>query len=116
MIRAADAAQERLVTGGGGSVDVDELPCGIANELNELGRGGFGGVSGMRLLGLLRGLLRGSDVGPDQRRGRDRTAQQCQTQETRVEFLDKGLYCRHRLPSLNVSIRSYFPAPDAYNW
>src|ERR1051326_8903599 len=33
MIRAADAAEERLVTGGGGGVDVDELPGGVATTV-----------------------------------------------------------------------------------
>ena len=53
MIRAADAAKERLVTGGCGRVNVGELLRGVANELNELGRGGLR-MTGMRVLDLLR--------------------------------------------------------------
>ena len=57
VIRAADTAKERLVTGSGGRINVDELLRGVTNELNELGRGGFR-VTGMRLLSLLRCTVR----------------------------------------------------------
>ena len=38
VIRTADAAKQRLVVGGRGSVDVDEVTCGIANGFNKFGR------------------------------------------------------------------------------
>ena len=40
MIRAADAAKERLVTGGRRCVDVGELFRAVADELNQLGGDG----------------------------------------------------------------------------
>ena len=51
VIRAADAAKERLVTGSGGRVHVGELLRGVANELNQFGRSGLR-VTGMRVLGM----------------------------------------------------------------
>src|ERR1051326_1706197 len=39
VIRAADTAQERLISGGSGCVHVDELLRSVANDLNEFGRG-----------------------------------------------------------------------------
>src|SRR5437899_136539 len=91
VIRAADAAQERLVTGSCGSVNVDVRRRSVANELNELGRGGLR-VTGMPLPG----LFRCSTVRRDKHCGRGNTAQHRQTQDAHVEFVDKSFYlCRH---------------------
>ena len=43
MIRAADAAKERLVTSGRGRVYIDELLRGITNQLDKLGGDGAPG-------------------------------------------------------------------------
>ena len=51
MIRAADAAKERLVTGSCCRVNVGELLRGVANKLDKLGRDGSR-VTGMRVLDL----------------------------------------------------------------
>ena len=40
LIRTADAAKQRLVVGGRGSVDVGVLLRGVANDFHELGRSG----------------------------------------------------------------------------
>ena len=63
VVRTADAAKKRRVSGRGGIVDVDELFCGRANELNELGRGAMF-VSGLTHC--------------EERRGHDQAAQQRQ--------------------------------------
>jgi hypothetical protein len=38
VIRTADAAKERSVASRTGIVDINELPSGVANDLNEPGR------------------------------------------------------------------------------
>ena len=90
MIRTADAAKERLVTGRCGRVNVGELLGSVANELNEFGR------DGLRLTGMLvPGVLRLLNFPRYKRRARRNTGQQCQTQNARVEFVDESPY-RHR--------------------
>src|SRR5664279_859202 len=49
MIRAANTAKERLVTGSSGGVNVDELARGVSNHLNEF-RGHGARVSGVVLV------------------------------------------------------------------
>src|SRR2546427_8080228 len=67
VVGTADAVEEPPVAGGGGSVDVDELPRRVANGLNESGRGSGGQlVTGLSVGGIVGG--RGGDG--EKRRGR----------------------------------------------
>jgi hypothetical protein len=76
LVRTANAAKERLVTGRCGSVDVDELPRGVANKLNELRRGG-----GMLFTLRLGGVIVRSTARCEKRGGRANTAQQRETHD-----------------------------------
>jgi hypothetical protein len=75
VIGTADACKERLVAGTCGRVNVDELPRGIANELNEFGRRAL--VASMRLLGVF-GI-----AGGEKRERRHKSAYQRQMQDSR---------------------------------
>src|SRR5947209_308552 len=84
MIRAANAAKERLVTGRSGNIHVGKLLRGLANELNERGRDCLC-VTLMLVLGAL-----GRTVVRDERCDRGKAAQHYQTQDRPLAFGDSS--------------------------